>query len=131
MSTSQHWDDQTFWATPRAYDALDLFNLDFSLKVEFVDPEPGPFVDAIAHAHYYAAPFVRWQGRIYISKLWWTRMTLAEREEVVMHEAGHVVTDALYGKALDPHGVQWQSVMQRLGYPAREFIPLEWDKRNK
>lgn len=38
-------------------------------------------------------------------------------KEVVIHEVAHAVTDEIYPDNKESHGVEWQTVMKRLGEP--------------
>ena len=85
--SSQYWNDQTFWATPIVYDAMDEFHLDVSVRVRFVDCLPG----RVAEACYSET---RGKGVIRFSKWSWTRMSAEERRETLQHEAAHIVKAA-------------------------------------
>lgn len=47
----------------------------------------------------------------------WNLLTEDERFELVAHEHCHLVAFASLGPKIDPHGVEWRSMMAHLGYP--------------
>jgi SprT protein len=54
-------------------------------------------------------------GRIRLSRPLWDRATEQEREQVVKHEACHLIAFQKYGYRIMPHGREWKNAMLRAG----------------
>lgn len=62
---------------------------------------------------------------IILSESLWPHMNSEERYETVVHECCHLV-DALERDGIeDPHGDNWQSLMQRLGRAGQPVVTIE------
>ena len=116
---TQFWNDQTFWATPIAYDALDEFGLDVRVVVEFVDPSleaPGN----IACAQWkQAMPWDHGYGLIQFSRYWWRALSVEDRRRTLVHEAAHIIDICQRGTS--GHDLPWRVIMLRLGENPQEF----------
>jgi predicted SprT family Zn-dependent metalloprotease len=45
--------------------------------------------------------------------------------EVLCHEAAHIVNYARHGRLVKPHGIEWQTLMNTIGYQPRRMISIK------